>query len=193
MLGTPKNPFLSLFKKSSTLFYYHSCWDLPHNYQNLLHSEVKFCLFQVVKRAAIATSFIAAIGGALTVLRILKKDLKLLWEVKYCLIITIKRLLLEINHCRCFSSTYFIDRGCSIGTFWHFFKKNSKTFVLLWGCASCHCAKKKPVLKGRISTFITKWSTKQQEINIRAMFPEGIQGHMQNLKLIWAKTKKHMI
>ena len=42
-----------------------------------LYSEAKFCLFQVVKRAAIATAFVAAIGGALTVFRILKKDLKL--------------------------------------------------------------------------------------------------------------------
>lgn len=43
---------------------------------SLPNPKVTFVFFQVVKRAALITALIAGIGGAFTVLKILKKDLK---------------------------------------------------------------------------------------------------------------------
>lgn len=46
-----------------------------------LDTQQWICFFQVVKRAVVMSMLMAGVGGALTVLRILKKDMKLFWNV----------------------------------------------------------------------------------------------------------------
>lgn len=56
---------------------------------SLPNPKVTFVSFQVVKRAALITALIAGIGGAFTVLKILKKDLKVFWEPPFLISTTI--------------------------------------------------------------------------------------------------------
>ena len=64
----------------------------------------------------------------------------------------------------------------------------SETSFLFHFCFT-FCQSKKVRNLARNHRFYCKQSTKQR-IQYGAMFPEGIQGHMQNVCWIWAKTTK---
>ena len=79
------------------------------------------CWFQVVKRAVVMSVLMAGIGGALTVLRILKKDMKLFWkkleiwyiapdQFKYLILVILKELGLwwELLHWATFNNFIFV-------------------------------------------------------------------------------------
>lgn len=63
-----------------------------HEYRTL--KKDYFFWFQVVKRAVIMSFLMAGLGGAFTLMRVLKKDMKLFWEV-FCLFITPWKFLLR--------------------------------------------------------------------------------------------------